>query len=56
MVISSPWKTQSSLFTVIKNCIVNQREVGSDSHTFGDALKHALRQDPDLLMGEMRPV
>ncbi len=38
-----------------KNCIVNQREVGTDSHTFHDALKHALRQDPDfILVGEMR--
>lgn len=38
-----------------KNCIVNQREVGSDSHSFKEALKHALRQDPDyILVGEMR--
>jgi twitching motility protein PilT len=38
-----------------KNCIVNQREVGTDSHTFHDALKHALRQDPDfILVGELR--
>lgn len=38
-----------------KNCIINQREVGSDSHTFHDALKHALRQDPDfILVGELR--
>jgi twitching motility protein PilT len=38
-----------------KNCIVNQREVGSDSHSFKDALRHALRQDPDyILIGEMR--
>ena len=38
-----------------KNCIVNQREVGADSHTFNDALKHALRQDPDfILVGELR--
>ena len=38
-----------------KNCIVNQREVGADSHTFHDALKHALRQDPDfILVGELR--
>ena len=38
-----------------KSCIVNQREVGIDSHSFGDALKHALRQDPDyILVGELR--
>jgi twitching motility protein PilT len=38
-----------------KNCVVNQREVGSDSLTFQDALKHALRQDPDyILVGELR--
>src|SRR5262249_13777877 len=38
-----------------KNCIVNQREVGSDSHSFHDALKHSLRQDPDyILVGELR--
>lgn len=38
-----------------KNCIVNQREVGSDSNSFSTALRHILRQDPDFcLMGEMR--
>ena len=38
-----------------KNCIVNQRELGSDAHSFGLALKAALRQDPDvILVGEMR--
>ncbi len=38
-----------------KKCIVNQREVGSDTKTFKDALKYALRQDPDIiLIGEMR--
>jgi twitching motility protein PilT len=38
-----------------KNCIVNQRELGSDAHSFSDALKAALRQDPDvILVGEMR--
>jgi twitching motility protein PilT len=38
-----------------KRCIVNQREVGSDTDSFGAALKHALRQDPDvILVGEMR--
>lgn len=35
--------------------IVNQREVGSDISSFGSALKHALRQDPDVcLIGELR--
>lgn len=38
-----------------KKSIVNQREVGSDSHSFAAALKHVLRQDPDvILIGEMR--
>ena len=38
-----------------KNCIVNQREIGPDATSFGDALKAALRQDPDvILVGEMR--
>jgi twitching motility protein PilT len=38
-----------------KRCIVNQREVGHDTHSFADALKHVLRQDPDvILVGEMR--
>src|SRR3954467_14854790 len=38
-----------------KNSIVNQREVGSDTHGFAPALKHVLRQDPDvILVGEMR--
>jgi twitching motility protein PilT len=38
-----------------KKCIVNQREIGSDARTFADALKGALRQDPDvILVGEMR--
>lgn len=36
-------------------CIVNQREIGADSKTFGNALRAALRQDPDIiLVGEMR--
>ncbi len=40
-----------------KNCLVNQREVGSDTNTFPDALTHVLRQDPDvILIGEMRDV
>jgi len=38
-----------------QNCIVNQREVGSDTKSFQSALKYALRQDPDVvLIGEMR--
>jgi twitching motility protein PilT len=38
-----------------KSCIVNQREVGSDTTTFTNALKYVLRQDPDIiLIGEMR--
>jgi twitching motility protein PilT len=38
-----------------KGCIVNQREIGADSHTFHDALKASLRQDPDyILVGELR--
>ena len=38
-----------------KMCLVNQREVGSDTTSFGQALKHVLRQDPDIiLVGEMR--
>jgi len=36
-------------------CLVNQREVGLDTHTFRAALKHVLRQDPDvILVGELR--
>lgn len=38
-----------------KQSIIKQREVGSDTHSFASALKHSLRQDPDvLLVGEMR--
>jgi len=38
-----------------KKSVVNQREVGTDTHTFGAALKHVLRQDPDvILVGELR--
>jgi twitching motility protein PilT len=38
-----------------RNCLVNQREVGHDTHSFAEALKHVLRQDPDvILVGEMR--
>ena len=38
-----------------RNCIVNQREVNSDTKSFASALRHILRQDPDIiLIGEMR--
>jgi twitching motility protein PilT len=38
-----------------KNCIVNQREIGTDAENFALGLKAALRQDPDvILVGEMR--
>jgi len=38
-----------------QGCIVNQREVGTDTKSFAAALKYALRQDPDVvLVGEMR--
>ncbi|MEQ8822422.1 MAG: type IV pilus twitching motility protein PilT [Sumerlaeia bacterium] len=40
-----------------KNAIVSQREVGFDTNSFADALKHVLRQAPDvILIGEMRDV
>jgi len=40
-----------------KRCLVEQREVNEDTHSFADALKYALRQDPDVLMiGEMRDI
>ncbi len=36
-------------------CIINQREIGSDTKSFANALKYALREDPDIiLVGEMR--
>ncbi|HEY0970633.1 MAG TPA: type IV pilus twitching motility protein PilT [Gemmatimonadales bacterium] len=38
-----------------QGCIVNQREVGTDTKSFSNALKYALREDPDvILIGEMR--
>ncbi|HVT61392.1 MAG TPA: type IV pilus twitching motility protein PilT [Thermoanaerobaculia bacterium] len=38
-----------------KSCIVNQREIHADTHSFAAALRSALRQDPDVvLIGEMR--
>jgi twitching motility protein PilT len=40
-----------------KRCVIRQREVGASTRSFHDALKHALRQDPDvILVGEMRDV
>ncbi len=38
-----------------KKCIVNQREIGIDTESYADALRHVVRQDPDvILIGEMR--
>ena len=38
-----------------QQCIINQREVGTDTKSFSSALKYALREDPDvILIGEMR--
>mgnify|MGYP005845850321 CR=1 FL=1 len=38
-----------------RNCLVNQREVHRDTHSFSDALRAALREDPDIiLVGELR--
>ena len=38
-----------------KNCLINQREVGHSTHSFSNALRSALREDPDvILVGEMR--
>jgi len=38
-----------------KNCLINQREVGTDTRGFKESLRHVLRQDPDVvLIGEMR--
>jgi twitching motility protein PilT len=38
-----------------QKCSITQRELGGDTHSFGDALRHVLRQDPDvILVGEMR--
>lgn len=40
---------------VDKQSIINQRELGTDTHTFSDALRHVMRQNPDvILVGEMR--
>jgi twitching motility protein PilT len=38
-----------------KGCLVNQREIGQDSSSFSEALRHILREDPDIvLVGEIR--
>ena len=38
-----------------QSCIINQREIGADTKSFANALKYALREDPDIiLVGEMR--
>jgi len=38
-----------------RRCLVHQREIGTDSRSFASALRHALRQDPDVVMiGELR--
>jgi twitching motility protein PilT len=38
-----------------RGCLVNQRSIGQDAHSFSDALRAALREDPDIiLVGEMR--
>jgi twitching motility protein PilT len=38
-----------------KNCLINQREVGKNTHSFANALRSALREDPDvILVGELR--
>jgi len=38
-----------------KNCLINQRELGTNTHSFANALRSALREDPDvILVGEMR--
>jgi twitching motility protein PilT len=38
-----------------QSCIINQREIGTDTKSFASALKYALREDPDvILVGEMR--
>jgi twitching motility protein PilT len=38
-----------------KKCSITQRELGGDTHSFSEALRHVLRQDPDvILVGEMR--
>ena len=39
------------------NCVISQREIGSDTKSYGEALRAALRQDPDVIfVGEMRDI
>ena len=53
--ISSPSRIPIEYLHRHKKCIVNQREVNSDTKSFSAALRHILRQDPDIiLIGEMR--
>ena len=33
-----------------KNCLINQREVGHSTHSFANALRSALREDPDVIL------
>ena len=52
---SSRSRTRSRSSTTDEGCIVNQREVGLDTDSFDQALRRALRQDPDvILIGELR--
>ena len=52
---SSPSRTRSSSCTKSKKCLINQREVGPHTLSFANALRSALREDPDvILVGEMR--
>jgi twitching motility protein PilU len=40
-----------------KKCVVNQREIGNDSHSFAEAMRNAMRQAPDvILVGEIRDI
>ncbi|HEX7475560.1 MAG TPA: type IV pilus twitching motility protein PilT [Dehalococcoidales bacterium] len=40
-----------------ENCVISQRELGTDTESFASALKHALRHDPDVIVvGEMRDI
>ncbi len=58
------WKRRKHILTIEdpiefvhrdRKCIINQRSIGQDSHSFGNALRAALREDPDIiLVGEMR--
>src|SRR5438477_8450508 len=64
MVVNNNWQETCHIMTIEdpieylnrdKRSIVNQREVGVDTLSFAQALKSALRQDPDvILVGEMR--